>query len=117
MRRALTTRDPIVLGVLMFVLLSAFSAACLAQQESESSRKIVSRVIPGYPELARKMGVKGTVRLEATVAPGGTVKQISPTGGHPLLLQAAQNAVAKWKWEPANHETTESIELKFNPQD
>jgi hypothetical protein len=30
-------------------------------------------------------------------------------------VQAAQNAILKWRWEPASHETREPIEVNFNP--
>ena len=35
-------------------------------------------------------------------------------GGHPLFVQSAQNALREWKWEPASHETHETVELKFS---
>jgi outer membrane biosynthesis protein TonB len=44
------------------------------------------------------------------------VKSIDIKGGHPILAQAAQKAVYSWKWEPAPHETTELLEVKFNPE-
>lgn len=105
----------ILKALLILCVVAHLLTQCAGQQESESNRKVVSRVVPSYPELARKMGVKGTVRLMATVAPSGLVKGLSPKGGHPLLVQAAESAVEKWKWEPLNHETTESVDLKFDP--
>lgn len=82
---------------------------------SENARKIKSRVIPAYPELARAMNVKGVVRLEALVTPAGDVKSIRVVGGHPVLVEAAQRAVYKWRWERVGHESSESIELRFTP--
>jgi len=88
-----------------------------AQQEpSESSRKIVNRVTPQYPEIARSMGLAGSVKAEALVAPNGVVKSVEVRGGHPVLVRAAENAIHKWKWAPASHETRESIEVKFDPR-
>jgi outer membrane biosynthesis protein TonB len=55
------------------------------------------------------------VRAEVLVAANGKVKSVEVKGGHPLLGQAAQNALAQWTWEPAAHETHESVELRFNP--
>jgi hypothetical protein len=37
-------------------------------------------------------------------------------GGHPVLAQAAVNSVRRWKWEPAAHETHETVEVKFTPE-
>jgi TonB family protein len=62
------------------------------------------------------MNIVGTVRVVATVAPDGTVKSVQPMGGSPLLLQAASDAVNKWKFAPASAESKEVIELHFDPQ-
>jgi TonB family protein len=86
-----------------------------AQDASASSRKVVERIVPQYPSVARRMNIQGVVRLDVLVAPNGTVKSVEVRGGHPLLAQAAQNALLQWKWEPAPRETHETIELRFNP--
>jgi TonB family protein len=86
-----------------------------AQETSEGTRKVVTKVVPEYPNLARSMHIQGNVRADVLVAPNGKVKSIQVKGGHPLLGQAAQNALGQWTWEPAAHETHESVELKFNP--
>lgn len=89
----------------------------VAQQEAtEASRRVVNKVVPLYPELARKMRISGSVKLQVTIAPSGAPKNARPLGGHPLLVQAATDAVYKWKWVPAPQETTELIEIKFTPQ-
>jgi TonB family protein len=62
------------------------------------------------------MNLRGVVKLEAHVAPNGSVKSIDVKGGHPILTQSAVTAVGHWKFEPAAHETKELIEVKFDPQ-
>ena len=84
-------------------------------QLSESGRKIVLKIDPRYPDLARPMRLQGTVKLSVVVAPNGSVKSIEALGGSPLLVKASQEAVSKWKWNPAAQETTERIELRFSP--
>lgn len=84
-----------------------------AQEHSESIRKVVAKVTPQYPSLARSMNIQGSVKADVLVAPNGTVKLIEVKGGHPLLAQAAQNALHEWKWEPAPRETHETVELRF----
>jgi TonB family protein len=86
------------------------------QEQGGSGRKIVNRVVPVYPPLARTMNLRGTVRLDAIVQANGTVKTVELKGGHPVLAQAAENAIRKWKWEPATHESHEPIEFHFDPQ-
>ena len=89
----------------------------LAQQEqADGARKIVSRVIPRYPEMARTMNLKGNVKVEVVVGPSGAVKSVEIRGGHPVLAKSAENALFKWKWESAARETRELVEIKFNPQ-
>jgi TonB family protein len=90
-------------------------AFCLAQDQPEAKRKIVSQVVPTYPELANKMQIRGTVRVEAIVAPNGKVKFTQVVGGSPVLAKAAVDAVEKWKWIAAPQETRELIELNFHP--
>ena len=101
-------------------LLVLFAAViCLGTSHSQQSpdlRKIVSRVSPNYPEIAKRMNLAGTVKVMAVVAPNGAVKSVQPVGGSPVLLQAAQDAVYKWKFAPASGESKELIELHFDPQ-
>lgn len=103
--------------IALFAVLAALAAPCaLAQQDhSESTRKVVSKSEPAYPALARRMGISGTVRIEALVAANGSVKSTSVIGGHPLLAQTALDAVRKCKWEPTSHETKEIVILNFRP--
>ena len=68
------------------------------ETEAESSRKIVTRADPLYPELARKMNLQGTVRLMVTVAPNGNAKSVRTIGGNPVLAKAAEDAVYKFRW-------------------
>jgi len=76
-----------------------------AQVATESARKVVNRVVPAYPDMARTMNLKGNVKVEAVVAPSGAVKSVEIRGGHPVLAKSAENAVFKWKWESAARET------------
>lgn len=106
------------IAVALFVLVPLLMLAptrTLAQESAGSVRKVVNKVIPQYPNLARSMNLQGVVRADVLVAPDGKVKYIDVKGGHPVLVDAAQHAVREWKWEPAPHETHESIELRFNP--
>ena len=66
---------------------------------NEVVRRAKSRVQPEYPELARKMNITGTVKVEVVVAPNGKVKEAKVVGGHPLLANAALEAVKKWHYE------------------
>ncbi|HMK28867.1 MAG TPA: energy transducer TonB [Terriglobales bacterium] len=85
--------------------------------QEEGARKAKVRVTPVYPELAKKMNVSGIVRIEVGVAPDGSVKQTHVIGGHPVLVLAAEDAIKKWKFEPASGATTETVVFKFKGED
>ena len=84
-------------------------------QPSEVSRKVLSRMAPQYPDLARRMQISGTVKLEATVSPNGRVKSTRVIGGSPVLMKAALDALQSWKWESTPSESKEMVELTFRP--
>lgn len=84
-------------------------------QQDEVSRKVKSKVSPSYPELARRMSIAGVVKVQVVVAPNGSVKSTKVVGGHPLLVNAAVDAVKKWRFETAAEETTGVVEFKFDP--
>jgi TonB family protein len=79
-------------------------------------RKVVARVAPVYPELAKRMTVQGIVKVEVVVKPNGTVKSTRLLGGNPVLVDAATTAVTKWKFEPSANETTEVVQIVFSAQ-
>jgi TonB family protein len=85
-------------------------------QNDELVRRAKGKVQPVYPELARKMNISGTVKIEVTVAPNGTVKDARVVGGHPVLANAAMDAAKKWRFEPAAGESTGVIDFKFEPR-
>lgn len=85
------------------------------QEAAPADRKVVVKVQPQYPGLARTMKIQGSVRADVVVEPSGKVKSVNVKGGHPLLAQSAQDALREWKWEPAAHETHQTVELKFAP--
>ncbi len=85
-------------------------------QNDEIVRRAKTKVQPLYPELARKMNLVGTVKIEVVVAPNGTVKDARVVGGHPVLAGAALDAAKKWRFEPASTEGSGVIEFKFEPR-
>jgi TonB family protein len=104
------------LATLLLVFTMGMAAAQNGPVTSPSERKVATRVAPVYPELAKKMHIRGIVRVEAVVKPNGVVKSTRVLGGNPVLLEAAKDAVTKWKFEPAQSETTEIVQLSFEDQ-
>ena len=62
--------------------------------------RIVNRVQPVYPPLARQTRISGTVRLHAIIGKDGTIQSLEVLSGHPLLQQAALDAVRQWRYQP-----------------
>jgi len=85
-------------------------------QSDEMVRRAKSKVQPNYPELAKKMNLVGTVKIEVVVAPNGSVKDARVVGGHPVLASAALEAAKKWRFEAASAESTGVIDFKFEPR-
>jgi len=107
------------ISVLMVVITIAVAGGIGSLQGQEGQSEIVrrakSKVEPLYPPLARKMNLSGTVKVEIVVAPNGTVKDAKVVGGHPVLANAALEAVRKWRFEPATLETSGIVDFKFEP--
>jgi TonB family protein len=59
------------------------------------------------------MHIQGTAKVEAVVRPNGTVKSTRLIGGNPVLAEAAVAAVGKWRFAPADNETTEIVQVTF----
>lgn len=102
--------------LLVAVTVVVVNPARAVGENNEISRKVKSKVSPMYPEIARRMNISGTVRLVVVVTPTGAVKSTKVLGGHPLLVSAAEDAVKKWKFEPASAEDSGVVEFTFKPE-
>jgi TonB family protein len=63
-------------------------------------QRLIKHVDPDYPALAKQARIQGTVRLQITVSPDGHVADIQLLSGHPLLVPATKDAVARWEYKP-----------------
>jgi len=106
-----------VLAMLTLILLGGEMHLRAQQAQSEELvRRAKTRVQPAIPELARRMNISGTVKIEVVVAANGTVKEARILGGHPVLANAALDAARKWRFEPAGAESSGVIDFKFEPR-
>ena len=62
--------------------------------------KILRRVMPVYPQLAKNARVSGKVHLMSIIAKDGTIQKLEVIDGHPLLIGAAMAAVKQWIYRP-----------------
>jgi protein TonB len=61
---------------------------------------ILQKTMPTYPAIAKAAGVQGTVILAATISRAGTIENLRVVSGHPMLQQAALDAVKIWRYKP-----------------
>ncbi|HEY2498012.1 MAG TPA: TonB family protein [Candidatus Angelobacter sp.] len=60
----------------------------------------VHDVTPTYPQMARIAHIQGDVLLQATISKSGVIENLHAVQGHPILIQAAMDAVKQWKYKP-----------------
>lgn len=80
--------------------------------------RLIRRVVPEYPALARQARISGKVQLMGIIGRDGLVKELKLISGHPLLAPSALNAVRQWLYSPTllNGEPVEvvaPIEVNF----
>jgi len=97
--------------------LALFSLFLMAAGASaQEGRKVLLHPQPLYPDLAKELSLRGTVRIEVVIGNDGEIKSTKVLGGHPILAQAALDALKKWKYAPGGGETTATLEFAFRPQ-
>lgn len=94
-------------------LLCTFLLAVSLSASEQVLRKIVHKEEAAYPEIAARLALHGTVRIKIWIASDGNVRRLEYVGGHPLLAESALKAIRNWKFERAEKESTEVIEVKF----
>ncbi len=62
--------------------------------------RLLHRVEPEYPVIARQMRVSGVVEIEGVIGVDGRMREVRLVSGHPLLARAALEAVRQWIYEP-----------------
>jgi protein TonB len=61
---------------------------------------LIRKVTPVYPPLAKSARVQGTVEFTAIIGKDGTIRELKLIRGHPLLVNAAKEAVQQWRYRP-----------------
>ena len=77
---------------------------------------LIERIQPQYPSLARQARIQGTVLLRAVISRDGKIENLQVLSGHPMLVQAAMDAVRQWRYrsyylnnEPVEVETQVTV--------
>lgn len=93
-----------VLGLLLALALPGRGA---------DTRAVKSRVEPVYPELAKRMRITGVVKVEATVDAAGKVTDVKALSGSSALVNAAEDAVRKWRFAPGDGVAVVDVTVNF----
>ena len=93
------------------------SAGPVPVSSGVQAARLIRRVEPVYPPLARQARISGSVRLRAIISADGAVEQLSVLSGHPLLIRAAVDAVSQWRYRPtllSGRATPVATEIEVN---
>jgi TonB family protein len=71
-----------------------------AVKPEQAEQNLVKKVAPVYPPLAKQVRIQGKVKLQAVISKTGRVDSVNVLSGHPLLVQAAVDAVKQWQYKP-----------------
>lgn len=62
--------------------------------------KLIQEVQPTYPPLAKQARIQGDVVIDSVIDAQGHVTQMKVMSGSPLLVEAAEQALAQWRYQP-----------------
>jgi TonB family protein len=65
-----------------------------------AASNLVKKVDPIYPALAQQARISGTVEFTVGIGTDGKVESLQLVRGHPLLVNAAKDAVLQWVYRP-----------------
>jgi protein TonB len=106
-------KKPLLCCAYLCIVLLLLGCLSIAQAQDSQGRKLLKKVDPVYPELAQKMNLRGTVKVDIAIAPDGSIRTVSVLGGHPVLAAAVASAVKQWKYASSSEETKKILEFKF----
>jgi protein TonB len=72
----------------------------LTQSQGVTPGRLLKKVMPRYPEMARRAGVSGDVIIAAIIGTDGALHNLRVTSGSPLLREEAITAAKQWRYSP-----------------
>ena len=94
------TWDPVLTGSEFVFVPPAGATEMAPPTPAIRTARLIKRVTPVYPADAKAAHIEGTVRFTALLGKDGTVKDLQLISGHPMLVQAATDAVKQWVYQP-----------------
>jgi protein TonB len=62
--------------------------------------RLIKKVNPEYPALARRARLEGSVITEAIITESGTIDSLHIISGNPIFYQSVLDALQQWRYEP-----------------
>ena len=93
--------------------LSILPVSLSSQSQQENEPKVVKKVLPAYPEVLKRMGVGGVVRVKVTIGADGSVKDVEARGGNAIFADAVAGSVRNWKYAAGERQRTAEITVTF----
>jgi TonB family protein len=72
----------------------------IRQGGNVTAARLVKKVQPEYPHIARQEFLQGTVRLHAIIAKDGSISQLVVLQGYCSLAKSSLDAVSRWRYSP-----------------
>jgi TonB family protein len=72
----------------------------VSEEPEEFKKRLVNSPPPDYPQMARRAGIQGVVRLQVRAKTDGTLEVEKVIEGEPALVEAARSAVRQWRVNP-----------------
>lgn len=69
-------------------------------EPSQAEERLTHKVEATYPQMAKIAHIQGNVILHVLIDKQGHVANIKAMSGHPILIQAALDAVKQWEYRP-----------------
>lgn len=79
----------------------------------QPERRLIHRVEPDYPSVARAQHIEGTIVLDTEILPSGEIGNVVVVSGNSLLADAAVRAVKQWRYEAIPDASQTRINLNF----
>ena len=74
----------------------------LSEDPEEFKKHLINSPPPDYPQMARRAGIQGVVRLQVRAKTDGTLEIEKVIEGEPALVEAARAAVRQWRVNPGD---------------
>jgi TonB family protein len=86
-----------------FIIVSLLLLSTFSVDDPATSQPVATHVESiGYPDFAREAAIQGAVDVEIIISSDGGVSSANAVSGHPVLKQAAEKNIRRWRFDPSS---------------